>query len=838
MIERELGRGGMATVYLARDFKHDRPVALKVMHPELAHALGPERFEREIETAARLQHPHILTVLDSGEAAARLWFTMPYVEGESLRDRLRREKQLPVDEAVRITREAAQALDYAHRHGVIHRDVKPENLLLTEDGNTLVADFGVARALAGGEETLTQTGLAVGTPAYMSPEQASGARDLDARTDVYALATVLYEMLAGEPPFAGPTPQAAVARRFTEAPRPLRQVRETVPEAVEHAVLKALAKAPADRFPSAAEFARALNSPVPAPLGASAAVTGQTPGAPTPRPATRRRVPPAAVTLGVGILIGLGVLFGWLRSHGTRNVDTSDAGAKRVAVLPFENLGPMQDEYFADGIADAIRGKLAALPGLQVTASSSSSEYKGTSKRPEQIGRELGVDYLLVGKVRWQKGGQGGQSRVEVSPELVQVRTASTKWQEPFDAALTDVFQVQGDVAARVAQALGVALGAGERQQLDEKPTANLAAYDAFLRGEEAADRVATGNPLRLRPAVGFYEQAVALDSAFALAWAQLSRAQSILYANSSPTPATGAAARLAAERALALAPGRPESYLALCDYYGSVVLDYARALAECARGQRLEPRHAELLSGTAVTEISLGRWEDGLGHLREAVGLDPRGQNPARRLARTLLWLRRYPEALQAFERAIALAPTDAGRYQGKAMVYLAQGDLAGARAVLRGVPKEVEPTNLVAGLATFWDLYWVLDEGQQRLLLRLTPTAFDDSRGAWGLALAETYALRGDSARARVYADSARVAYAEQLRATPQDAQLHALHGVALAYLGRTAEAIQEGERGLALLPITKDTYSGAYNQHQLVRIYCSWASPSRHSTDSSRS
>ena len=208
----------MAIVYLARDIRHKRLVALKVLHPDLGAVLGTERFLREIETAARLQHPHILTVLDSGEAAARLWFTMPYVEGESLRDRLRREKQLPVDEAVRITREAAQALDYAHRHGVIHRDVKPENLLLTEDGNTLVADFGIARALAGGEEALTQTGLAVGTPAYMSPEQASGARDLDARTDVYALATVLYEMLAGEPPFAGPTPQAAVARRFTEAP--------------------------------------------------------------------------------------------------------------------------------------------------------------------------------------------------------------------------------------------------------------------------------------------------------------------------------------------------------------------------------------------------------------------------------------------------------------------------------------------------------------------------------------------------------------------------------------------------------------------------------------------
>ena len=822
VIERELGRGGMATVYLARDLKHDRPVALKVMHSELAHALGPDRFKREVETAARLQHPHILTVLDSGEAAARLWFTMPYVEGESLRDRLRREKQLPVDEAVRITREAAQALDYAHRHGVIHRDVKPENLLLTEDGNTLVADFGVARALAGGEEALTQTGLAVGTPTYMSPEQASGARELDARTDVYALATVLYEMLAGEPPFAGPTPQAAVARRFTEAPQPLRQVRETVPEAVEHAVLKALAKAPADRFPSAAEFGRALNAPaVPAPSDASAAVTVQAPSAATPRPATRRRVPAAAMTLGLGIVIGLGVLFGWLRRHGTGNVDTTDAGVKRVAVLPFENLGPTQDEYFADGVADAIRGKLAALPALQITASSSSGEYKGTTKRPDQIGRELGVDYLLVGKVRWQKG-QRGQSRVEVRPELVQVRTASTKWQEPFDAALTDVFQVQADVAARVAQALDVALGAGERQQLAEKPTANLAAYDAFLRGEEAADRVGTGNPMRLRRAVALYEQAVALDSAFALAWAQLSRAQTVIYVNSSPAPATAAAARVAAERALALAPGRPESHLALGDYYGEVLPDHARALAEYGRGQRLDPRNADLISASATSEIALGRWDEALQHLQQAATLDPRGVNSMRRLGRTLLWLRRYPEALQAFERALALAPTDAGRYQGKAMVYLAQGDLAGARAVLRDTPKEVEPTDLVAGVATFWDLYWVLDEEQQQLLLRLTPGAFDDNRGAWGLALAETYALRGDPARARAYADSARLDYEDQLEATPGDAQLHALYGVALAYLGRKAEAVAEGERGVALGPINRDAHGGAYNQFQLVRIY----------------
>src|SRR5690242_19988371 len=261
-LERELGRGGMATVFLAHDLKHDRPVALKVLHPELAVSLGAERFLREIRLAARLQHPHILTVLDSGEirladAPPILWFTMPFIRGESLRDRLRREKQLPVEDAVRIAREAADALDAAHAEGIIHRDIKPENILLTGT-HALVADFGIARALGGGAEQLTETGLTLGTPAYMSPEQASGQRELDARTDVYSLAVVLYEMLAGETPFAAPTPQAMIARRFMEHAPPVRQVRDAVPEQVEQALQRALARTAADRFAGAAEFAAAL----------------------------------------------------------------------------------------------------------------------------------------------------------------------------------------------------------------------------------------------------------------------------------------------------------------------------------------------------------------------------------------------------------------------------------------------------------------------------------------------------------------------------------------------------------------------------------------------------
>ncbi len=824
-IERELGRGGMATVYLARDLRHKRPVALKVLHPELAHALGPERFQREIELAASLQHPHILSVHDSGETAGQLWFIMPFVQGESIRQRLTRERQLAVEEALRIATEVARALDYAHRQGVIHRDIKPENILLTSEGDTLVADFGIGRALgAAAGEQLTETGMVVGTPAYMSPEQGAGERVLDGRTDIYSLGVVLYEMLAGEPAYTGATAQAILARRFTgDVPR-VRQLRPAVPDAVEQAILKALAPVAADRYATAAEFARALVPPAAA-TPVSTAVKDSSGAVATTLRKARRRVPAAAWALGLGFLIGLGVLFAWRRSH--TGEETTEA--TRLAVLPFENLGRSDEEYFADGLTDAVRGKLAGLPGLQVTARSSSSQYKHTTKSPQQIGQELGVRYLLTGTVRWEKGA-GGQNRVQVSPELVQVSTASTRWQEPFDASLTDVFQVQADVAARVAQALGATLGSGERKALEMRPTRNLAAYDAFLKGEEISNSLGNIDPTVLRRALGYYEEAVALDSTFSLAWAQLSRTHSALYGLSEPTPQDDRAAREAADRALALAPDRPEGRLALGIYYESVQRDKRRALEQYALGQRHAANNADLLAAAAFTEEGLGRWVAAVEHYRRAQSLDPASVATTRRLARALMWLKRYPEAVGMSNRAVALAPANPIVIQTKVEVHLAQGDLAGARAALRAVPDEVEPTALVAFMATYDDLYWVLDEEQQQLLLRLSPRPFDNNRTAWGLALAGTYALGHDQQRARAYADSARIAFEQQLRAAPQDPQLHVLFGLALAYLGRKADAIREGEYGLELLPVSKDAFGGPYQQHQLVRIYMLLGEPER--------
>ena len=684
-----------------------------------------------------------------------------------------------------------------------------------------MADFGIARVLGGpADEKLTETGLAVGTPAYMSPEQAAGDRSLDARTDVYSLGAVLYEMLAGEPPYTGATTQAMLVKRLTEPAPSVRAVRPTVSEAVDAAIRKALAPVAADRFASAAELARALvpSAPtqpmaaVPAPPPATRAATTS----PAGHPGHRHR---SVALLGLGFLLGLGVLFGWLRRHGNEPGDAG--GAKRLAVLPFDNLGAADDEYFADGITDEIRAKLAGLPGLQVTASRSAAEYKKTDKDLATIARELGVDYLLVGKVRWEKG-DSGRSRVRVSPELIQVASGSTRWEQPFDANLTDVFQVQADVAQRVAQALDVALGAGEKQALAERPTRNLTAYDAYLKGEELSQSLAANDPATIRRALVYYEQAIAIDSTFALAWARRALAHDLLYANSVPDPNTARTALESAERAQRLAPDRPEVYHALAEYYRSVTNDAVRSLEQAERGLAIAPKDVNLLVVAALSQQAQGRWEQATDLLARAQAIDPRSETTNFRLARTLLFRRRYDEALAACERGLRVTPTHLGMLETRAMVHAARGDAAAAKAAIRQPPADLDPAAYVSYVANFYDLFWLLDDGQRSLLYRLTPAQFDDDRGAWGLSLAGAYALQGDRRHAQAYADSAASAFESQVRKTPEDGQLHALLGVALAYLGRKDEAIREGRRGVELVPMTKNAFQAPYNHHQLARIY----------------
>jgi TolB-like protein/tetratricopeptide (TPR) repeat protein/tRNA A-37 threonylcarbamoyl transferase component Bud32 len=736
-IERELGRGGMATVYLAQDLKHDRRVALKLLHPELATTLGPERFLREIHLTARLDHPHILPVFDSGAAGGLLWYTMPYVEGESLRDRLRREGQLPVEEAVRLAREVADALDCAHQAGVVHRDIKPENILLAR-GHARVADFGVARAVeAAGAGQLTETGLAVGTPAYMSPEQASGG-SVDARSDLYSLGCVLYEMLVGEAPYTGPSAQAITAKRLSGEIPSMRRVRPAVSEPLEQVITKALARIPADRFQTAAELAQALDGSATASTVAHSGVAH--PGNTAMR-ASRSRLPARILTLAVGFLVGLGVLFAWKRTH----AGPEAAGPIRVAVLPFDNLGDSADAYFADGVTDAVRGKLAGLPQFQVTASTSSNQYRRTTKTPQEIARELGVDYLLVGRIRWAKR-PDGTSRVQVSPELVRVASASTTWQEPFDASLTDVFQVQADIASRVAGALGVALGAREQTALTARPTHDVAAYDAFLRGERERHEV---NADAVRRAIAAYEEAVARDSTFATAWARLAEARFV--GSRLGMEGNVPRAREAAERALQLAPHAAGGYAAM-----SLIVqfrDFPKCLELIRRAHALAPNDAEVLSRLASAEAWTGDDQTALGHLARARELDPQSVNVASDAAYALLDLHRPAEAQHEVERGLAIEPSNATLLTTEALAALAEGDTVSARSVVARLGTRVETA---AVMALLWRTPWLLDEEQQRMYLHLPPDPFGGNRTWQANAFAILLRVRGDSIGMRAYADS----------------------------------------------------------------------------------
>ncbi len=741
---------------------------------------------------------------------------MELLEGTTLRDKLDSgpiaQRQV-VDYALQI----AKGLSAAHEKGIVHRDLKPENLFVSKDGHVKILDFGLARRIEQdrtGDETRTPTeskhtepGVVMGTVGYMSPEQVRGQR-VDHRSDIFSFGAILYELLSGQRAFKRDTAADTMSAILKEEPPELSGSGRNISPALDRVVTHCLEKDRGNRFQSAKDIAFALSE------ASGQATSGAQGRAPSAVP-TRALAAVAAVA----VLAVAGILF--LRR--SQKVATDAGGVKRVAVLPFENLGTPEDDYFADGIADEIRGKLTSLSGVQVIARGSSTPYKKTSKTQRQIAQELDVRYLLTATVRWEKG--TGASRVHVSPELVEVSASgapTSKWQQPFDAALTDVFQVQSDIASRVAQALGVALGAGDEKRLLEKPTRNLAAYDAFLKGEDASKGMGVIDPPSIRKALEFYEQAVALDPDFGQAWARVSQASSGLYFFSTPTPVLAERAKQAAERAVVLDSGRPEGYLARGLYERLVVGDSNRALEQFANGRRIAQGDSHLLGGIALAEEALGRWEAAVEHFRQAERLDPRSPGPSGAFSDLLVRLRRYREARQACDRGLAFAPANLTLIETKAMTFLGEGDLAGARATLKAAPAGVEPTALVAYVATYNDLVWVLDEQQRGLLLRLTPHAFDDDRGVWGLCLTQACALLGDATNARIYAEEARRTFEEQLGAAAGDSQRHVVLGLALAYLGRKEEAIREGERSVALLPLTKDAAAAPYNQHQLARIY----------------
>jgi TolB-like protein len=626
-IERELGRGGMAVVFLCHDRKPDRPVAVKVFRPEIAAVLGVERFLREIRIAAKLTHPNILALYDCGEAGGLLYYSMPYIDGESLRDRLRRDRQLPVPDAVRIACEVADALAYAHSLGVVHRDIKPDNVLL-QAGHAIVADFGIARAVwAAAGEQVTQTGLAIGTPAYMSPEQAAGDPNIDGRSDIYSLGCMLYEILAGGLPFAASAPQATLGRTSVEQILAISSVRKTVPPHVEQAIFRALARVPADRYATALEF--------------SAAITGETgPAAPPP-------------------------------------------GGATIAVLPFVNMSAdPENEYFSDGITEEVINAVAGIPGVRVTARTSAFQFKGGEGDVREIGRKLSVGTVLEGSVR--KAG----NRVRVTAQLINVADGYHLWSERFDRDLEDVFAIQDEISLAIAEHLKGRLApaappptAGPRTV----PTAatierrlDLAAYDAYLRGRHHRRRM-FGGADAIEKAVACYREAIEIDPRFALAYGALAELHTVLAIGFAVQPSRNLMpeAKEAAERALALNPNLAEAQLARALVAMYHEWDHAAAKAGIDRAIALNPSFvdAHFWAEFYYTYVE-HNLDEAVAANRRAADLDPLDLNLSSRLAQVLLIFGRVDEAIERLEGIVRTDPLHMVSYLELADAYGRRGD------------------------------------------------------------------------------------------------------------------------------------------------------------------
>jgi serine/threonine protein kinase/Flp pilus assembly protein TadD len=674
-IERELGQGGMATVYLAKDLRHSRDVAIKVLSPELGPVLGTERFLREVQVVAGLNHPHILPLYDSGEVAGLLYYVMPHIAGGSLRTLLERSGQLPVADALGITRQIAAALDHAHARGIVHRDIKPENILLHE-GEAMVADFGIALAPdTPSANRLTGTGLALGSVQYMSPEQAVGERTVDARTDVYSLGAVLYEMLAGEPPYTARTAQGLLAKRLTEPVLPIRRVRPTVPVAVEKALGVALASVAADRFPSAAAFSRALDEQ-----------TGPQARAPE-RP-------------------------------------------RSVAVIPFVNLSPdPENEFFADGITEDVITQLSKIHALRVISRTSVMAFKKREQTLKEIAARLEVQTVVEGSVR-----RAGD-RVRIVAQLIDAESDRHLWAETYDRRLTDIFAIQSDVALHIADALRAELSPDEHSRIRRKPTDNLQAYQLYLQGRQAYLRFTEEG---YREAIAFFERAIARDPDYGMAHATMAQVY-VELGESGLLPATAAfpRAKEAVAEALRSDPGLGDAHRALA--YLSAIWDYdwERAEREFKRALELNPNDADACDLYARVCSAQGRFDEALAMVRRyqeavtaaenAVAVRPGYPRALATLGWAYLKSGRTDEGIAQLERAAASQETVQWRAQlGHA--YAITGRTEKAREVLR----ELEQKATESFVAPYHLAFVYTGLGELDKAMDLIEQAFAERGGA----------------------------------------------------------------------------------------------------------
>ena len=668
VFERELQGGAMSRVFVAMDRQLGREVVLKVLPPEVAAELSADRFRREIQLAAKLQHPHIVPLLSSGEVNGTPYFTMPFVEGESLRAHLARVGELPIPEAVRILREVASALSYAHKHGVVHRDMKPDNVMLSDEF-ALVTDFGVGKALSASTkpseaQTLTGLGISLGTPAYMAPEQAIADPSLDHRADIYAFGVMAYEMLTGTLPFAGRSLQGTLAAHAIEKPEPIERRRPGIPHALAALIMRCLEKRPADRPQNAGDVLHELET-VPIAIGSPPKVLG-------------RRPLIYAVAVALVVLAAIIVFQG--RRRNSAAGDQAAGQLLSVAVLPLANVGgDAQDEYFSEGMTDELANALSKLPGLRVASRTSAYAFKGKKDIDVgEIGRKLHVQAILEGVVR-----RSGD-RLRVGAQLTNVSDGLAIWSDTYERRTSDVFAVQDDIARSIADALKLKLGAKAVElSSSSHGTENLEAYDSYLRGRYLWNRRGAAN---LRKALTYFEESIAKDSGFARAYAGLAITHAILPEYTDAPPANGLAkTRSAATRALALDSSLAEAHTAL-GLAAVHAWDFRAGEAEYRKAIELDPQYPTAHQWYGELLYHTGRLDSSFVDTRRAIALDPLAPIPFEALGYALTLAGRYDDAIEQYKKADELSP-------GLTLTLLLLGDARMQMGQTQQAIEEYEP-------------------------------------------------------------------------------------------------------------------------------------------------
>jgi len=811
-IVEQIGAGGMGVVYRAHDERLDRDVAIKVLPEEVADDSDRlARFEREAKALAAFNHPNIATVhgfesfqIGEPEEAVHI-LVMELLEGESLRELISK-GSITTGKAVEYARAIADGLAAAHDKGIIHRDLKPENVFLTRDGRIKILDFGLAKLKLPEADLTTETPTAtldtapgglIGTIPYMAPEQVQG-QPADHRSDIFALGVVLYEMLAGQRPFGGSTTVETAAAILKEDPEPISVVAPAVPLTLGSVVSRCLEKRPEDRFSSAHDFALTLG-----------AIDTAAPAPPVEEQSVIAKRWPHVLAIVIAAVIAILVILPPEALFERGGDEPADVSLPRMVVLPFENLGSPDDDYFADGMTEEITARLAAVNGLRVISRTSARQYADTQKSIPEIGSELDVGYVLEGTVRWA-GGEGGESRIRVTPQLIRVADDTYLWAESYDRVIDDVFEVQFEIAESVTDHLGVVLAEHEREIVEWQPTANLEAYQAYLRGRYWASRphFTYENWERRMQA---FQRAVELDPDFALAHAELARGHALVrYYRHDLTPERLEAADTAARTALELAPGIPHVHLDLGYYRLWAHRDIDGALAEFEVAGGDLAGSADVLAAMGNVYIVQGRWEEALQAFRRGFELSPLDADMIVHASWALDSLRRYPEAVAASDQAINLAPDAFWPYFYKALALWGwHGDASETRAILEALPSST-------GGWQRWSWYWQeMYEGRYREALG----RLESTNDGWirikmfarpnALLAAYVYGRLGEVDSAAAAYEIARELLEAEVAASPEDPRLHSSLGIVYAVLGQKEDAIRQGTLACELLPRSKDGF-----------------------------